>query len=107
MTKQINFLLYSYVGKTCDSIWTFERIIGYTMDETADREINSIMFRTACQDLCLLEKSFSCRSLTYDYGRRICRLYSNTRRSKPQAFRKTSDHVDYFENKCTKGSYRD
>ena len=61
------------------------------------------MLRTACQDLCLAEKSFLCRAITYDYGRRVCRLYRETRRSKPNAFKPTSDFVDYFENKCANG----
>lgn len=73
------------------------------MELEADLEIDSIMFRTTCQDLCLMSKQFQCRSLTYDYGRRICKLFHNTRRSKPEAFVRTTDHIDYFENKCTKG----
>lgn len=89
--------------KTCDSIWTFERVIGYTLDEPANKEFKSIILKSSCQDLCLAEKSFPCRSITYDYGRRICRLFSETRRSKPGSFKLTSDYIDYFDNKCAKG----
>lgn len=84
-------------------MWTFERIIGFTLDEPADKEIKSIMLRTACQDLCLAERSFPCRSITYDYGRRICRLFRDTRRSKPNSFKMTNEFVDYMENKCSTG----
>lgn len=99
-------LIFIYsVEKTCSKIWAFERIIGFTLNEPADKEIKSIMLRTACQDLCLSERTFQCRSITYDYGRRLCRLFRETRRSKPNSFKLSSDHVDYFENKCANGNY--
>ena len=99
-------LIFIYsVEKTCSKIWAFERIIGFTLNESADKEIKSIMLRTACQDLCLSERTFQCRSITYDYGRRLCRLFRETRRSKPNSFKLSSDHVDYFEYKCADGNY--
>lgn len=96
-------LFFIFSEKPCGKMWTFERIIGFTLDEPADKEIKSIMLRTACQDLCLAERSFPCRSITYDYGRRICRLFRDTRRSKPNSFKMTNEFVDYMENKCSTG----
>lgn len=46
-----------------------------------------------------------CRSITYDYGRRVCKLFKETRRSRPNMFKATTDHIDYFENKCVKGKF--
>lgn len=100
--NKIDFAL-TLTEKPCGKMWTFERIIGFTLDEPADKEIKSIMLRTACQDLCLAERNFPCRSITFDYGRRICRLFRDTRRSKPNSFKMTSEFVDYMENKCATG----
>lgn len=84
-------------------MWTFERIIGYTLDESADKEIPSILLRTDCQDLCLAEKSFSCRSATFDYSKRLCKLFTETRRSRPSSFKATQEFIDYYENQCVTG----
>ena len=91
--------------KTCPKLWSFERYIGYELDVEPDKIITTIVTRNACQDLCLSETEFTCRSATFDYGKRICSLFSMTRRSKPDAFKRTMNGaaVDYFENQCASG----
>lgn len=84
-------------------MWTFERTIGHTLQEQPDKEFQNIPMRTDCQDLCLAEKSFACRAATFDYGKRLCKIFSETRRSRPASFVKTEEPIDYFENQCAPG----
>ena len=88
--------------RNCGKLWTFERVIGFDLDETPEREIPGVPVRTDCQDYCLAEKSFSCRSVTYNYKTKACRLFTETRRSRPTSFKPSLEDIDYFENHCSK-----
>ena len=88
--------------RTCGKLWTFERVIGYDFEEAAEKEIPSVPTRAECQDYCLGEKTFSCKSVTYNYKSKLCKLFTETRRSRPQLFKATLDDVDYMENHCAK-----
>ncbi|RWS22945.1 uncharacterized protein B4U80_07016 [Leptotrombidium deliense] len=84
----------------CERAWTFERVIGRELKGFDKRIIVSIGSRLQCQELCLREQSFSCRSGEYDYVNQECRLSSEDRRTQPEAFSIASSTVDYFENQC-------
>lgn len=56
-----------------------------------------------CEDMCLAEKKFVCKSATYNYENRVCKLYDENRRTKPAVFKATRMKVDYLENQCVKG----
>ncbi|GFW24305.1 uncharacterized protein TNCV_605541 [Trichonephila clavipes] len=84
----------------CNRLWTFERVIGYEISGFDDRTIPGVNSRLQCQDLCLREKGFTCRSGEYDYAFQQCRLSSEDRRSQPSSFRPAFGDVDYFENQC-------
>jgi len=88
--------------RNCGKLWTFERVIGFDLDETPEREIPGVNARTDCQDYCLAEKTFGCRSITYNYKTKACRLFTETRRSRPGSFKPTLEDMDYFENHCAK-----
>lgn len=60
--------------------------------------------RTECEDKCLNEFSFVCRSATYDSALRTCSLSRFTRRTHPELLE--DDHnADYLENTCLNGQY--
>lgn len=62
--------------------------------------------RTECEDKCLGEFSFVCRSATYDSALRTCSLSRFTRRTHPELLE--DDHnADYLENTCLNGELRD
>lgn len=86
--------------RNCGKLWTFERVIGHTFDETADKEVQEVVTRTECEDACLAEKTFDCRAATYDYAAKVCRLYQENRRSRPNALKPTAEDMDYLENQC-------
>ncbi|OWR45493.1 hypothetical protein KGM_207532 [Danaus plexippus plexippus] len=61
--------------------------------------------RTECEDKCLGEFSFVCRSATYDTALRTCSLSRFTRRTHPELLE--DDHnADYLENTCLNAERR-
>lgn len=88
--------------RVCGKLWAFERIIGFDLEESPDKEISNVPLRTDCQDYCLGEKTFNCRAATYNYKSKACRLFTETRRSRPASFKPTLEDLDYFENHCAK-----
>lgn len=60
--------------------------------------------RTECEDKCLGEFSFVCRSATFDSALRTCSLSRFTRRTHPELLE--DDHnADYLENTCLNGKH--
>ncbi|KAF8778382.1 hypothetical protein HNY73_015112 [Argiope bruennichi] len=88
----------------CSRLWTFERVIGYEISGFDDRTIPGVSTRLQCEELCLRERGFVCRSGEYDYAFQQCRLSSEDRRSQPSSFRPAFGDVDYFENQCVTGN---
>ncbi|XP_054714174.1 uncharacterized protein LOC129223837 isoform X2 [Uloborus diversus] len=84
----------------CDRLWTFERVIGYEISGFDHRTIPGVASRLQCEELCLREQGFACRSGEYDYAFQQCRLSSEDRRSQPSSYRPAFGDVDYFENQC-------
>lgn len=67
---------------------------------TPARELSGIRRRAECEDYCLRERDFICKSATYQQSRQLCRLYSENKRSKPNAMQSTNEDIDYLENMC-------
>ncbi|UXI17490.1 hypothetical protein NH340_JMT03433 [Sarcoptes scabiei] len=85
----------------CEKAWTFERVMGKELNGFDNRVLSGVASRLRCQELCLKERSFVCRSGEYDYALQLCRLSSEDRRSQPSSFQTAaSSSVDYFENQC-------
>ncbi|XP_076355850.1 uncharacterized protein LOC143249601 isoform X2 [Tachypleus tridentatus] len=86
--------------RPCEKLWTFERLPGYELQESPEREIPNVNRRKDCEDFCLNERQFLCRSATYFYQSRNCRLFSETRRTRPKSFLRATGVADYLENQC-------
>lgn len=84
----------------CERAWVYERVIGYQIQGQDDRIIEEVPTRLRCQELCLNERDFRCRSGEYDHIQMQCRLSMTDRHQKPSLFRPASASVDYFENQC-------
>lgn len=52
----------------CEKAWTFERVMGRELKGFDNRVLSGVAGRLRCQELCLKERSFVCRSglLTFD-----------------------------------------
>lgn len=58
--------------------------------------------RTDCEDKCLNEFTFVCRSATYDSASKTCWMSRFTRRSHPELLEEDPSS-DYLENTCLNG----
>lgn len=74
-------LVQNYPSRTCAKLWSFERFINHNFTATSDKIIADTLTKAHCEMRCLNEASFTCRSATYDYDNRLCRLFKNTRRT--------------------------
>ncbi|XP_008208776.1 uncharacterized protein LOC100114312 [Nasonia vitripennis] len=61
--------------------------------------------RTECEDRCLNEFSFVCRSATYDVTLRSCSLSRFTRRTHPELLEDNANS-EYLENTCLNAEHR-
>ncbi|KAH1006791.1 hypothetical protein HUJ05_007494 [Dendroctonus ponderosae] len=61
--------------------------------------------RSECEDKCLNEFSFVCRSATFDMGMRTCTLSRFTRRTHPELV-EDDPESDYLENTCLNAERR-
>ena len=70
-----------------------------------ERVIANVPSRRDCEELCLRERGFKCRSASYNTVTLECALSPETRRTKPNSYR-ASTNVEYLENQCIKpGKY--
>ena len=56
--------------------------------------------RRDCQEACLSEFNFVCRSAEYDTKTLQCKLSSSDKHSRPDVFVDAATHVEYLENRC-------
>ncbi|XP_033606986.1 uncharacterized protein LOC111863521 isoform X3 [Cryptotermes secundus] len=85
-------------GAGCGMAWTFERHVNRELRGFTNAHYITGS-KTECEDRCLDERSFICRSASYSYRRQECRLSSEDRFTQPQAFEMSMDS-DYLENQC-------
>lgn len=85
-----------------DKLWTFERVLGYELAHAQyERVLEHVLSRRDCEEFCLQERSFACRSALYDDESAVCRLSRHDRRSRPSAFiRNNNLRISYLENQC-------
>lgn len=79
-------------------LYVFERIPSYHFEGTDDKEVSAVN-RTDCEDKCLNEHAFPCRSASFDRKASKCRLSKETRYMFPKGF-KVDPNSDYMENMC-------
>lgn len=84
----------------CERAWIFERVMAFHVHGHDDKLIDDVPSRLKCQEHCLNEHEFRCRSGEYDSITMQCRLSMIDRHIKPNSFRPTTSNVDYFENQC-------
>lgn len=70
---------------------------------TSDIKSMSANNRTQCEDMCLNEFSFVCRSATFDSAMGNCILSRFTRRTHPELLI-DDPNSDYLENTCLNGT---
>ncbi len=93
------FSVATKVSTQCSNrLYIFERIPSYKFEGTDDKEIQTTN-RTECEDKCLNEHSFVCRSITFNRKTSKCKMSKETRYTNPKGF-KVDPNCDYMENMC-------
>ena len=92
------------VGMCRDQAWAFERQPGKELRGFDDHVIPLMASRRDCQEACLHETKFVCRSAEYDTKTLDCRLSAMDRRLRPDIFIDASMNVEYLENQCLTSS---
>lgn len=72
--------------------------------DSADIKDVMVSNRSECEDKCLSEFSFVCRSASFDSATRTCTLSRFTRRTHPEKW-KDDPTSDYLENTCLSGKF--
>lgn len=87
-----------------DKLWAFERVIGYELTPLLyERVYHFVQSRRYCQEYCLQEKAFPCRSALYNDETTECKLSREDRRSKPANYiRNQNSKISYLENQCVR-----
>eukprot|EP00095_Tigriopus_kingsejongensis_P000115 maker-scaffold983_size73474-snap-gene-0.8 protein:Tk00115 transcript:maker-scaffold983_size73474-snap-gene-0.8-mRNA-1 annotation:"PREDICTED: uncharacterized protein LOC100909276" len=82
----------------CGMLWTFERVLDMEL-QGHERSIKTNLSKTECEDACLLETSYPCKSANYNHLSRNCVLNEADRISEPKSLL-PSQGIDYLENQC-------
>ena len=88
-----------FTGRSCNALWTFERFVDKELRSNVRDTIRDVT-KTECEDLCLSENRFDCRSASYDHLRNECHLSADDRHINPDSFVAKAG-TDYLENQCT------
>ncbi|CAH1118952.1 unnamed protein product [Phaedon cochleariae] len=98
-------------GRTCEKLWIFERIPGTTLIGNDTKTLPGALSRSDCQQYCLNETDFVCRSVkfhitksSYEENTNIrgtCTLSDADRHQLPNSYRVSVYEDEYFENECT------
>lgn len=82
-----------------DKAWAFERMPGFMLEGHDTKELKNVPSRRDCEENCLRERGFTCKSAEYDSVSLVCILSRESRRTRPGSFREARN-IDYLENGC-------
>ncbi|KAK9737821.1 PAN domain [Popillia japonica] len=95
--------------QNCTKIWIFERSPGATLVGNDKKTLPTVVTRQQCQQSCLDETSFDCRSAKFTLGHRNgseivgrCVLSDTDRHVMTSSFRVSRSDEEYFDNQCSK-----
>ncbi|KAJ8986008.1 hypothetical protein NQ317_013892 [Molorchus minor] len=98
-------------SSNCNKLWSFERIPGAILIGNDTKILPSRLTRHDCQQYCLQETDFVCRSvkfritnIDFDIDSEIggiCTLSDSDRHLMPSSYRVSEYEDEYFENQCS------
>jgi hypothetical protein len=84
---------------SCNKIFTFERIVDQrVITPVVPRYTIPFISKEACKCLCLEEKKFTCKAVSFEYTNSICRVYEHDRSNGISL--EFSQGFEYIENTC-------
>lgn len=105
---QLLYLLYNLSAQSINRIcpnraYVYERISSFKLDDPNAKEIEAID-KSDCENKCLTEKLFTCRSASFDSTAKKCYLSQQNRHVSPSRFKAESNY-EYLENMCLKRKF--
>ncbi|XP_018568648.1 uncharacterized protein LOC108908940 isoform X2 [Anoplophora glabripennis] len=104
------FIKVCFKKVDCGKLWTFERIPGAVLIGNNTKTLPRPLTRTDCQQHCLNETEFLCRSVKYKILSNnylssteilgTCTLSNADRHLLPNSYRVSGYDEEYFENQC-------
>lgn len=89
-----------------DKYWIFERVIGYELaPRFYEKSLKFVQSRRDCEEYCLEEKQFQCRSALYNDENSECKLSKIDRRLAAQDggyYKNFNARISYLENQCVR-----
>lgn len=89
-----------------DKYWIFERVIGYELaPRFYEKSLKFVQSRRDCEEYCLEEKQFQCRSALYNDESSECKLSKVDRRLAAQDggyYKNFNVRISYLENQCVR-----
>lgn len=109
--RLIIFVFLLSVPRTCnnETLWPILRIPGSSLLGRVIATINRLTTRQECIELCLFEKSFECRSVSFEVSQRNkishnllgrCLLSRDSKNTEPDSFHVAPISTEYIENNC-------
>lgn len=85
---------------SCSKIYSFERIVDQrVVTPVVPRYTIPFISKEACKCLCLEEKKFTCRSVSYEFTNNICRIFEQDRSTGSMTL-DFAQGFEYIENVC-------
>ncbi|UXI17912.1 hypothetical protein NH340_JMT03855 [Sarcoptes scabiei] len=96
-------LIAQHINKQCPNRpFVYERIPNYKLINTDEKNKEiEVVDRIDCQNKCLMEQEFTCRSSSFKLSDRKCFLSTQNRHVAPMEF-KEDPEFEYLENMCLK-----
>ncbi|KAH9388758.1 hypothetical protein TYRP_008103 [Tyrophagus putrescentiae] len=89
------------INRICPNrAYVYERISSFKLDDPNAKEVEATD-KSDCENKCLTERMFTCRSASYDSTSKKCYLSQQNRHVSPNHF-KTEPNFEYLENMCLK-----
>lgn len=85
---------------SCNNIFTFERIVDQkVLTPVVPRYTIPFISKEACKCLCLEEKKFTCKAVSFEFFNSVCRVFEHDRSSGSMTL-EFSQGFEYIENTC-------
>lgn len=96
------------LGQCSNKLWAFEVVKGATLVNNDTKILPNYMSRTECQQVCINETSFICKSIKFKTNSQFhndtvgqCILSNSDRHLMPFAYRVSTNNDYYLEYQCT------
>ena len=102
------YMLYAYFRVAACSKQHFQPVPGVYLNVHDDKILNDVTL-LACKAACVLEDSFSCKSIEYSAQNKTCRLSRENTKSAPSQVKKifgSRSKYEMYDHLCRTGKHK-